>query len=276
MAGPARRASRRSQLRPSLRRAVPRRWRRGIPTARRPFASGDHPAAVSAGFTVGASTSRLATRDGTSVRPSLAEEQVRKRAGTAQDPEAGTGMPVAGSFRIPVLWPRCSAAQLRTGRPERGTFRTSGYSAGVAECGLPYSRPLTEGCPDRVMARLLGPVQRGGEQVGQVGGVVSQRLGPRAAGCYSCRSSPALPGRRAARAWARVRAWWPSGMQRWSWSCLTWVRQARARVVFPAWVQASASRPPRAAARSGRRGVAPSSRALSIDCARMWNSAIRS
>jgi len=31
-----------------------------------------------------------------------------------------------------------------------------------------------------------------------------------------------------------------------------------------------------AAARSGRRGVAPSTRALSIDCARMWNNAIRS
>ena len=184
-------------------------------------------------------------------------------------------MPVAGPFRIPVLWPRCSAAQLRTGCPERGTFRASGYSAGVAECGLPHSRPLTEGCPDRVMARLLGPIQRGGEEVGQVRGVVGQRLGPGTAGCYSCRSSPALPGRRAARAWARVRAWWPSGMQRWSWSCLTWVRQARARVVFPAWVQTSASRP-RAAARSGRRGVAPSTRALSIDCARMWNNAIRS
>ena len=64
MTSPARRASRRSQLPPSLRHAVPRRWRRGIPTAGQPLASSDHPAAVSAGFTVGASTSRLATRDG--------------------------------------------------------------------------------------------------------------------------------------------------------------------------------------------------------------------
>ncbi len=189
MTSPARRASRRSQLPPRLRRAVPRRWRRGIPTAGRPFASSDHPAAVSAGFTVGASISRLATRDG-----SLCEAEprrgpsTRKRAGTAQDPEGRTRMPVAGPFRIPSSGddaPRPSSAQ--AGR-NAGTFRASGYSAGVAECRLPRSRPLTEGRPDRVVARLLGPVQRGaGEQAGQVGGAVGQRLGPGAAGCYSYR-----------------------------------------------------------------------------------------
>src|ERR1039457_2017185 len=184
MTSPACRASRRSQLPPSLRHAVPGRWRRGIPKAGQPFASSDPPrrslpaspsARVLPGWLRGMAASAGAEpRRGPSTR---------KRAGTAQDPEGRTRIPVAGPFRIPSSGddaPRPAPHRPAASRniPRIRLFR---WSSGMRTPAL----KAPDGRPSRsCRGQAAWPGQRGGgEQVS----VVGQRPCPGAAGCYSYR-----------------------------------------------------------------------------------------